>query len=47
MAETFKRAGIDAEAFANAQLDQKLIMVSEAFNRRTVAAQTRPTRLLN
>jgi hypothetical protein len=32
MAETFKRAGIDAQAFANAQLDQKLIMVSEAFS---------------
>jgi hypothetical protein len=32
MAETFKRAGIDAQAFANAQLDQKLIMVSQAFS---------------
>lgn len=31
MAETFKRAGINAQQFANAQLDQKLLMVAEAF----------------
>jgi hypothetical protein len=31
MAETFERAGINAQKFASAQLDQKLLMVSEAF----------------
>lgn len=31
MAETFERAGINARQFAAAQLDQKLLMVAEAF----------------
>ena len=33
MAESFKRAGINAEQFKNAGLQEQLIMLSEAFNR--------------
>jgi hypothetical protein len=33
MAEAFKRAGINAEQFKNAGLEEQLIMLSEAFNR--------------
>lgn len=33
MAEAFAKAGINAEAFKRANLEQQLIMVSEAFNR--------------
>jgi hypothetical protein len=33
MAEAFAKAGINAEAFKRASLEQQLIMVSEAFNR--------------
>ena len=33
MAKTFERAGIDAQQFANAQLDQKVLMVARSFER--------------
>jgi hypothetical protein len=33
MAEAFQRAGLSAETFKNAGLDQQLILLSEAFNR--------------
>ena len=33
MAEAFKRAGINAEQFKNAGLEQQLVILSEAFNR--------------